>query len=230
MNRASFYNHLRPHVNLITTNVSGLEKVLDYAEGRGTGLQSLAYILATAWWETAQTMQPVREAFWLSEDWRKRNLRYYPYYGRGYVQLTWETNYRKAAEMVGLASETFVNNPNLVMDPKHALPILFKGMETGIFTSKKLFDYVDDIDESDIEDSREFRAARRVVNGTDKAATIATLVVHFEYALKAGKYGEKKEVPEIVPQTPARHFYIEGANVAVNDVGITMVWNKITEK
>ena len=49
-----------------------------------------AYGLATAWWETNKTMQPVREAYWLSEAWRKPNLRYYPHYGRGYVQLTWK--------------------------------------------------------------------------------------------------------------------------------------------
>jgi hypothetical protein len=44
--------------------------------------------------ETASTFAPVREAFWLDENWRRANLRYYPYYGRGYIQLTWESNYR----------------------------------------------------------------------------------------------------------------------------------------
>ena len=34
-----------------------------------------AYILATAYWETARTMHPVVEAYWLSEEWRKKNLR-----------------------------------------------------------------------------------------------------------------------------------------------------------
>ena len=49
-----------------------------------------AYVLATAYWETARTMEPVREAFWMSEEWRRANLRYFPWYGRGFVQLTWE--------------------------------------------------------------------------------------------------------------------------------------------
>ena len=51
------------------------------AESKAQSLlrNQLAYLLATAFWETARTMQPVDEAFWLSEAWRKKNLRY----GRG---------------------------------------------------------------------------------------------------------------------------------------------------
>ena len=47
------------------------------AESKAQGLlrNQLAYLLATAFWETARTMQPVVEAFWLSEAWRKKNLR-----------------------------------------------------------------------------------------------------------------------------------------------------------
>ena len=32
-----------------------------------------AYILATVWHETNATMQPVKEAYWLSEAWRQQN-------------------------------------------------------------------------------------------------------------------------------------------------------------
>jgi hypothetical protein len=52
----------------------------------------MAYVLATTEWETDHTFKPVREAFWKDEAWRQVNLRYYPYYGRGYMQLTWEDN------------------------------------------------------------------------------------------------------------------------------------------
>lgn len=55
--------------------------------------------IATIAIETAHTFKPVREAFWLddqlgherAEQWRANNLRYYPYYGRGHIQLTWQT-------------------------------------------------------------------------------------------------------------------------------------------
>ena len=74
----------------------------------------IAYVLATVQWETAQTFRPVREAFWLSEDWRRRNLRYYPYYGRGFVQITWKNNYEKYSKLLGV---DLVNNPDLAMEP-----------------------------------------------------------------------------------------------------------------
>src|SRR5690606_34382592 len=91
MNRKAFYDALRPTLGALTqANVVGFERYLDEALRRSTALHDLAYILATGWWETGKTMQPVREAYWLDEDWRRRNLRYYPFYGRGDVQLTWE--------------------------------------------------------------------------------------------------------------------------------------------
>lgn len=185
MNRAAFYDSLRPHVNLTTQNVFGTEKMLDYAVARGTPLNRLAYILATAWWETAQTMTPVVEAYWMSEAWRRQNLRYYPWHGRGLVQTTWEDNYRKMSPEVGA---DLIKNPNLLLEWRYALPALFIGMEKGLYTGAGLDDHIDLIDEPDADDLREYMNARRVVNGTDKAATIANLALRFENALKAGGY------------------------------------------
>ncbi len=188
MNLAKFYDHIRPHVNLTTANVSGFDKVLNYALRRGTPLNFLAYVLATAFWETAQTMQPVKEAYWKNEAWRKANLRYYPWYGRGLIQTTWERNYVAIAVAMGLPSDTFTKNPDLLLIMEYAIPALFVGMEKGIYTGKDLDDYIDGIDESDEEDLREYKNARRIVNGTDKAETIGKLSLLFEAALKAAMY------------------------------------------
>lgn len=186
MDRKRFYDSLRPRLGALTTaNVVGFELVLDEGERRRTKLHDLAYILATAWWESGKTMQPVREAFWLSEDWRRKNLRYYPFYGRGLVQLTWEANYRRASELVG---EDLVANPDRAMDPRISVMVLFDGMERGWFTGRDLDDYIDAADESDDEDLREFVSARRIVNGTDRQTEIGTLGLAFEAALKAGGY------------------------------------------
>lgn len=48
---------------------------------------------------------PVREAYYLgepepAESWRRRNLRYYPFFGRGLIQLTWASNYAAYSPMV----------------------------------------------------------------------------------------------------------------------------------
>lgn len=83
-------------VHDFSTKEGTIEAIKWECVAQGIGLKSqIAYVLATVEWETAKTFKPVREAFWLSEAWRKKNLRYYPFYGRGYVQLTWEKNYKK---------------------------------------------------------------------------------------------------------------------------------------
>lgn len=205
MDRTKFYDAVRPHINLTTQNVAGMERVLTYGEQRSEQRERFAYVLATAWWESAQTMHPVVEAYWLSEAWRKRNLRYYPWHGRGLIQTTWKANYVKMGDVLGV---DLTADPDLLLEWEYALPALFVGMERGLYTGKSSGDYIDDIDEPDDEDLREYINARRVVNGTDKAQTIARLALHFERALKAAGYGGGVAVeprsldPEPVPPMP----------------------------
>jgi predicted chitinase len=133
---------------------------------QGIGLKTqMAYVLATTDHETNHTFQPVREAYWLSEDWRRQNLRYYPYYGRGYVQITWKSNYAKYGQLLGV---DLVGNPDLAMVPKNALFILVHGFTTGGFTGVKLADYVN-------ASTTDFFNARRCINALDKAQEIADL-------------------------------------------------------
>lgn len=153
--------------------------IIAEARKRGVLRNQLAYILATAKWETAHTMKPVREAYWLSEDWRRRNLRYYPWYGRGFVQLTWEGNYIEAGIKLGLDLTT---NPDVVMEPEISARILVRGSMEGWFTGKSIPDYIT-LNRSD------FKGARRVINGTDKAEEIAALARDYDAALMAEGYG-----------------------------------------
>ena len=51
------------------------------ADTRLTDPRWVAYIMATVKHETNNTFEPVEEAYWLSESWRKANLRYYPWHG-----------------------------------------------------------------------------------------------------------------------------------------------------
>ncbi len=125
----------------------------------------IAYVLATTEWETARTFEPVREAFWLSEEWRKENFRYYPYYGRGYVQLTWEKNYKAYGEILGI---DLVGSPDLAMNENVSLFVMVHGFKTGTFTGRKITDYIDTL-------KTEFVDARRCINGTDHDEDIAEL-------------------------------------------------------
>lgn len=157
----------------------GSGRVHDFSKPEGTieaikweckaqeiGLKTqIAYVLATVEWETARTFKPVREAFWLDEEWRRENLRYYPFYGRGFVQITWEKNYKKYSDILGI---DLVGKPDLAMNENVALFILVHGFKTGTFTGRKITDYISEF-------QTDFVNARRCINGTDKAESIAKL-------------------------------------------------------
>lgn len=166
--------------------------IIAKAKSQNVLRNQLAYILATARWETAHTMKPVREAYWLDESWRRENLRYYPWYGRGYVQLTWEANYKRAGAKLDL---DLTSDPDVVMEPGISASVLVIGMLEGWFTGKKLSDYVT-LQKSD------FVGARRIVNGTDKASQIAALARDYDDALREVGYGvDTPPPPDVEPIT-----------------------------
>jgi putative chitinase len=150
----------------------------------------LAYMLATAHHETGRTMQPIRErggAAYLSRMYdiagerpalarRMGNTR--PgdgvrYCGRGYVQLTWRSNYRKAGEKLGRDLE---QQPDLAMDAAVAADIMFAGMAEGWFTGKRLADFFSQTRE-------DWRGARRIINGLDRADLIKGYALEYRAAL-----------------------------------------------
>lgn len=146
------------------------------AEARRQGIINkfqIAYILATVEHETNNSFQPVREAYFLGEpeaENYRQMLRYYPFYGRGYVQLTWDYNYREYSNLLGL---DLVNQPDLVMRPDIALFILIDGMKRGVFTGVRLDDYISG-------SNVDFYNARRIVNGTDQASLIESNAIAWQ--------------------------------------------------
>lgn len=159
-------------------NLGDTRLIIEECKRQGLLRNQAAYVLATAYWETARTMKPVIEAFWLSEEWRRNNLRYYPWYGRGYVQLTWEYNYRKAAAALGVPLD---KDPNLALKSEVAAKVLVVGSKEGWFTGSKLSDYIT-LQKSD------FLNARRIINGTDKKEEIAKIAVQYDTMLRVNGY------------------------------------------
>ncbi|RUM99157.1 hypothetical protein EET67_05240 [Pseudaminobacter arsenicus] len=160
---------------------------------RGLLRNQAAYVLATAYWETARTMKPVRE--YGGEKYLK-GKKYWPYVGMGYVQLTWRENYEKVGKKLGV---DFVANPRLLLKPEYAAPILVAGMKDGWFAGDKagrhsLGRYIT-LQKSD------FTSARRIINGTDKAASIAAIARDYDASLKALGYGVVG-APATLPTTP----------------------------
>lgn len=83
--------------------------------------------------------------------------------GRGYVQITGRRNYTDWSRRLGV---DLVNNPRAAQDPNIAAQILVGGMKEGTFTGRRLDQYIND-------QGTDFGNARRIVNGTDRAGSIA---------------------------------------------------------
>lgn len=188
IDRVKFFEMIRESLyggTLSQDQVDGINAVLAEWEKRAlTDLRWLAYMLATDKHETNATMQAVREAYWLSEDWRKTHLRYWPFYGRGLVQLTWKANYEKMAAVVKL---DLVTMPDLALELDTAVQIMFEGMlrgDTGVgdFTGYSLEKFFDDTHDDPL-------GARMIINGTDKARLIAGYHYSFLSALASSASG-----------------------------------------
>jgi putative chitinase len=163
-----------------------------------TMLEELAYVLATIQWETGRTFVPCKEiradATKNPKLWATQN-KYWPsgFYGRGYVQITWQKNYQLAGQKLSgqtftvngtprlVTANTFTTAPDLVLDPAIAYAILSHGMRDGWFTGKKLSDYLKPGATPD------YVNARRIVNGTDRAADIAAIATSMEQLLRASQ-------------------------------------------
>jgi len=175
---ANGFAHLRSAFGgLAQSAVDNINHVIAAAKRHGvTDVRQIAYMLATVRGECGANMTPVREAYWTSETWRKNNLRYYPYYGRGYVQLTWSNNYSRAGKELGYGDQ-FVKNPDMVLNPKIAADIISLGMKNAWFTGVSLNTYIHG-------NTCDYHNARKIINGLDKAATFASWARIYEAALR----------------------------------------------
>ena len=177
-----FFDTIRESLGALRQDqVSGMQAILAATEK--LPLHERAYLLATAWHETAFTMQPILE---------RGTTRYFDKYepntrigkrlgntrpgdgfifrGRGYVQITGRANYQRASEELGV---DLVAHPDDALKPEVAALILVRGCTEGWFNGKKLSDYGD------------YLNMRRVVNGMDRADDIRDYARVFEAALKA---------------------------------------------
>jgi len=150
----------------------------------------LAYCLATFKWETAHTLRPIDEHG--SEAYF--NKRYGPgtavgkmlgntqagdgarFHGRGFVQLTGRANYQRAGKFLGIH---FLAQPERVKEPALAYEIAMEGMAKGWFTGAKLGRYFK------AGALPNYEGARAIINGQDKAQTIADMARRFDELLVA---------------------------------------------
>jgi putative chitinase len=158
---------------MIAVTSPGAEAIIKHWESKPLlkDKRWLAYILATAYHETAHTFDPVREIGRgrLRPYGRKRKLTGEPYtidqiyYGRGHVQLTWYENYEKFGRLLKI---DLLNNPDLALEMSTSIRIMYLGMTRGLFTGVNLGRYFND-------EREDWVNARKIINGLDCADKIA---------------------------------------------------------
>jgi len=198
INRKFFFDEARLKLfdgTLRKKQVEGLTALLDYWEKHHAAKDDrwLAYVLGTAHHEVDRKMQPIKEYgsdryFFRMYDIkgdrphvarRLGNLAKgdgVKFHGRGFVQITGRANYADWQNRLGKDLTSTRARADQVLKLKIATEIIFEGMIKGTFTGKKLSDYFMNV-------KQDWEGARRIVNGTDKKALIASYAKSYYAAI-----------------------------------------------
>jgi hypothetical protein len=179
-----FFNRYKEEfdVKLTQSQVDGIEALLTFIEEDAAvkDVRWAAYMMATIKHECADQWKPIPE-FASGKQYEGRldlgNTQ--PgdgprFKGRGYVQITGRANYRKFSQRL---SVDLVGTPLLALDPQISYKIASLGMRQGLFTGKSLGDFIH-------EEVKDYRNARRIINGLDKADRIKGFAEKFETAFR----------------------------------------------
>lgn len=118
----------------------------------------------------------------------------YKFRGRGLSQITGRRLYQWASEIEHV---DFVANPDLfTTDIRYSAAASVVGMTEGVFTGRKLSEYING-------EKCDFLNARRTVNAMDRAADIAAFAAKFNDALAFAQTAVAPAPPAALPPKPA---------------------------
>lgn len=192
IDRKRFFDRYRAEFGRLTQpQVDGLQILLAALETDPyiTDLRHAAYMLATVKHECADTWAPIVErggpaCFAKYDAGTKLGQRLgntqrgdgARFCGRGYVQITGRDNYARIGKALGLGYG-LTTDPDAALDPAIAYRIMSGGMRNGLFTGRKLADFIN-VERCD------YANARRIINGLDCADKIAGYAQTFARVLE----------------------------------------------
>ena len=196
INRQFFFSQVRLTLfdgRLRQPQIDGLTGFLNVWEAGHTDDDDrwLAYILATTHHETGRRFEPIEEIG------RGRGRPYgrldpetgHRYYGRGYVQLTWKDNYRRMGDLLGV---DLVWHPELALDVATSLQHHLHRNDQRQLHRSGAEPYFNDHTE-------DWRSARRIVNGQDRAAEIASIARRYYAAVSYTVAASRNQTLALVP-------------------------------
>lgn len=173
------------------SNSAALKRLTNriFSDADITDIRWVAYMLATVKRECGIKMLPVNEIgkgrgkdygeiIKVKDDATKKEKENI-YYGRGFLQITWENNYKKIGKEIGMGDELFID-PDKALEFETAYKIMSKGMRDGLFTGSRLIQYISGT-------TCDYVSSRKIINGSDHAQEIAKVAVTFEEFLMAAR-------------------------------------------
>lgn len=184
--RKIFFDEYKKHFGSPSKSVvAALTQILNFFEkyfGWWDMIEQMANTLAQIKRETAHSYEPCAEGYYLGDAdepgyfqgntdrvrrfWK--HLRYFPFFGRGHVQNTWEANYKKLTAYIKkyfpeIAARfpdfDLVKTPDLLFDPDVSMAATTLGMHLGLYRPGQTLDRY-------INPTRvDYFTAREIVNG-----------------------------------------------------------------
>src|SRR5215469_14099636 len=195
---------------LNASQASGMDRLLGFFEQDKdvSDVRWAAYMLATVKEECGNAWQPVEEGgkgqgypygdpVTVTGSDGKTYVN--TYYGRGYVQITWEDGFRKMSQNLNLGDQLVIH-PERALDPTVSYNIMSFGMRNGSFTGVGLGAFIDG-------SQCDYINARKIVNGLDQAKPIADYATALESLLRQCSDGG---------ETGPRQYHIVNAPDGVN--------------
>ncbi|NTG00177.1 hypothetical protein G6L30_08590 [Agrobacterium rhizogenes] len=210
MDHAKFFAAVRSSLfggRLSTNQVNGMSAILDAWEAKPFDARWLAYMLATTYHETDNTMCAISENLnysaagllatfpkyftaaqavaYAHQPQRIANRAYASRMGNGSEASGdgWRYRGRGLVQITGrdnYAKYGIADDPDKALDPAKAVEILFDGMTSGRFTGKKLSDFFSAA-------VTDWTGARKIINGTDRAIDIAGYAKKFVAAIEVAR-------------------------------------------
>jgi hypothetical protein len=194
--RTSFFDNYQQAFGTVDTETrQRLTSIFDLLERNPeiSDIRTLAYTLATIKHETNDTFRPLTEV----GSPALLEQRYGPqspigrslgnvqegdgarYRGRGFLQITGRRNYAAMSLALGLRGTPgdLVNNPDNMLRPEVAFRAAIISLTQGALTGRRLSDFI-------TPERADYRNARKVVNGLDRADLIAQHAERFEAILR----------------------------------------------
>lgn len=232
--RTAFFDNVRASLfngKMDQGQVDGMEAILTAFETYVPhwDVRWLGYMMSTTYHETSATMQPI-------EEYGRGEGQPYGeidpetgqgYWGRGFVQLTWRDNYRRADVECGWEDDNSCEwHAEEALVPGKAARIMFAGMSQGWFRSdaqgRQTLDRYFNIATDDAFMAREIiNGDKNKVPGWSDGVSIGHLIedyhVKFLAALRASMTsgGETPPKPEPYPVVRVDIFQPEGVDIVV---------------